>query len=419
MKRQKTVIIPIIISLLLHLIFFAVFSLDALWPLSVSARKPLALRILSVDRPKPKDILPPDPDSRNLSDANRRESGEKAPSPNPRLRRELEEAIAGRRGTPAPPVRERFASLPPVPDAPRFQVSPLPPAPPREREPEEKVEEAPAEKIEEAPEEKREAPESPRAEDETPPEGESPPPEPKVKVRRPDPAPLKEAPRPVEEARPAPPPPEPSPETPPEEKTPPPEKSPPKKKPVRKTPPEEKSPPKPRPRVVVRKSEKRAPPPPPADDPLAMFRTIPRRRGQPAEPNLDLTDEEAEKFAKRARQENLAKEEGDVVSLDTRNYKYASYFAHIKERIQRAWSWPMEARGYGGQLKLKFVLREDGRLHRLELLSSSGYRILDDAAVSAVTKAGPFKPFPPGFNRKLLPIEGSFIYERRGFFGTR
>jgi outer membrane biosynthesis protein TonB len=50
-------------------------------------------------------------------------------------------------------------------------------------------------------------------------------------------------------------------------------------------------------------------------------------------------------------------------------------------------------------------------------MDSSGYRILDDEAMAAVTKAAPFNRFPPGFKRKILPIEGMFIYERsRGFF---
>ena len=76
-------------------------------------------------------------------------------------------------------------------------------------------------------------------------------------------------------------------------------------------------------------------------------------------------------------------------------------------------------RALAGKLKLRFVLREDGSLSRMELLDSSGYRILDDEAMAAVTKAAPFNPFPPGFKQKLLRIDGTFIYERRGVIYSR
>ncbi|MFP6889557.1 MAG: TonB family protein, partial [Nitrospinota bacterium] len=69
-------------------------------------------------------------------------------------------------------------------------------------------------------------------------------------------------------------------------------------------------------------------------------------------------------------------------------------------------------RKYWGRLQLRFVIRDDGRLHRVVLLKSSGYRILDEEALSAIAEAAPFKPFPARIKRKLLPIHGSFVYVR-------
>ena len=108
---------------------------------------------------------------------------------------------------------------------------------------------------------------------------------------------------------------------------------------------------------------------------------------------------------------DINEKEGEAVSLDTKDFRYASYFAHLKKRIKEAWTWPEEARKYWGRLQLRFVIRDDGRLHRVVLLKSSGYRILDEEALSAIAKAAPFKPFPPEIKRKLLPIHGSFIYD--------
>ncbi|MDP6367819.1 MAG: TonB family protein [Nitrospinota bacterium] len=150
-----------------------------------------------------------------------------------------------------------------------------------------------------------------------------------------------------------------------------------------------------------------------------MFRRRPADRGRPDSNRLKLSDEEADRIAKASLEKSLREEEGEAVSLDTRNYKYASYFAHIKKRIQESWHWPPEARKYFGKLKLKFVLRDDGKLHRVELLSSSKYKILDDEALSAIAKAAPFRPFPLAFKRKLLPIEAVFSYENSSRIGYR
>ncbi len=108
----------------------------------------------------------------------------------------------------------------------------------------------------------------------------------------------------------------------------------------------------------------------------------------------------------------LEKEEGEIASLDIRNNRNAAYFAHIRRKIADAW----DPRGskYPGTVNLKFVLRADGTLRRVEILSSSGVRLLDDAAVSAITDAAPFDPFPPALKaKKFLPIKGLFEYKLR------
>lgn len=102
----------------------------------------------------------------------------------------------------------------------------------------------------------------------------------------------------------------------------------------------------------------------------------------------------------------------ETVPLETKDYRYASYFAHVKRKIQLAWRWPEEARKYTGAVILNFVLRQDGTLVRVELLDSSGHQVLDDAAMEAVKKAAPFNSFPPAIKRELLPIKGRFVYRR-------
>lgn len=165
----------------------------------------------------------------------------------------------------------------------------------------------------------------------------------------------------------------------------------------------------PRPVRPLRPAPKRPQPPQPKD-PLALFRVKPRPRGKPKLPKFDLSDEVADRIAKRnLSDEDPGKEEGETISLDTRDFRYASYFAHIKRRIQNAWIWPAEAQKNRGELLLRFKLRKNGTLEEVRLIKSAGVRILDDLAMAAVTKAAPFNPFPEGLERKS--ITATFVYE--------
>ena len=163
---------------------------------------------------------------------------------------------------------------------------------------------------------------------------------------------------------------------------------------------------------VSRPVRPRRPPPkrPPPKDPLALFRVKPQPRGKPELPKFNLSDETADRIAKKSiSDKDLEKEEGETISLDTRDFRYASYFAHIKRRIQNAWIWPVEAQKNRGELLLRFKLRKNGTLEDVRLIKSAGVRILDDLAMAAVTKAAPFEPFPEGLERKA--ITATFVYE--------
>jgi protein TonB len=101
-----------------------------------------------------------------------------------------------------------------------------------------------------------------------------------------------------------------------------------------------------------------------------------------------------------------------VISLDTKDIRYLSYFAHLKHRIEQAWSYPAEAVAgrMHGRLVLLFVLQRSGQVKRVELLRSSGSKVLDKEAWDAVTNAAPFDPFPPQIPQEELQIRARFSY---------
>lgn len=124
-----------------------------------------------------------------------------------------------------------------------------------------------------------------------------------------------------------------------------------------------------------------------------------------------LSGEDLEKYA-QVRSSDQQSASNGAISLDTKELKYLSYFAHIKRRIERVWSYPPGAiaNGLQGQLHLKFVLRGDGQVKTVELLRSSGYKVLDKEAWDAVVNAGPFGPFPATIPDDELHITARFTY---------
>ena len=409
MARRESKRLPFtlfLVSLLLHLLVFAASSCESVWRERARPERPVKFRVVSVER-KPEEKLSPDPESRFLSDANRRESGAGASAGAPRLKSEREERIPARRGAPV------VAALtpPPAPSPPPPAVPPLPaalpPPPPPEPAPE------PAEEPRERPKEESRASEPP-----PPPEKPEPPaPKPKKKPVRKKAKPgrvVKK--KPVVKKRAA-----------AKRKV---EPAPavgkkPRRRAAKKPPPKRKREvaagkrPKKRaaarrevrPRRIETAALRPRPPAPEPEDPLAMFRVKPgpRRRGRPDAPRLDLSDEDLDRIAKRGAEEEEGA--GEIISLDTRDSRYAAYFAHVRRRIYDAWIWPEEAQRFRGSLSLVFALRKDGTLGRVRLLRSTGAKILDDLAMAAIAKAAPFEPLPPTIRRAPIRIEARFSYE--------
>lgn len=105
-------------------------------------------------------------------------------------------------------------------------------------------------------------------------------------------------------------------------------------------------------------------------------------------------------------------EQSDVVSLDTRDFRYISYFAHIKRKIELSWTYPDEAARAGvyGELLVQFTLSRSGRLEEVRLVRSSGSRILDEEAIRAIKFANPYNPFPKRIAKNRLHINAVFSY---------
>lgn len=100
--------------------------------------------------------------------------------------------------------------------------------------------------------------------------------------------------------------------------------------------------------------------------------------------------------------------------LNTREYKYASFYERIRQRLKHEWERQLrsEIEGMHRQgippfrgeriTKLKVSMEKSGRITRVVKVGTAGYVGLDRAAVTAFERAGPF-PNPP---RELLQESG-------------
>ena len=95
--------------------------------------------------------------------------------------------------------------------------------------------------------------------------------------------------------------------------------------------------------------------------------------------------------AKRARRKSI--------SASTREFRYASYLGAWAQKVTNIGNlnYPAAAREQRlyGSLILHVAVRADGRVESIRVVRSSGFDLLDQAAIQIVELAAPFSPFPP------------------------
>ncbi|WBA81082.1 energy transducer TonB [Endozoicomonas sp. GU-1] len=128
-------------------------------------------------------------------------------------------------------------------------------------------------------------------------------------------------------------------------------------------------------------------------EPIAVEKDKPRK-------HIDLKNEIAsleaqfhqqrQEFAKRPRIKRLT-------AASTLQEAGAFYKESWRRKVEKVGNinYPEKARKQKlyGELRLMVAINRDGTLSNVEILDSSGYRVLDDAAVRIVRMASPFAPF--------------------------
>ena len=120
-------------------------------------------------------------------------------------------------------------------------------------------------------------------------------------------------------------------------------------------------------------------------------------------------------YAKRVRRK--------PVSARTREYRYASYLTAWARKVERIGNinYPQAAKDgrIYGSLILHVSIRSDGSVEQIRVVRSSGYEVLDDAAIQIVELAAPYSPFPPDIAAEtdVLDITRTWQFMRGNVLG--
>lgn len=118
---------------------------------------------------------------------------------------------------------------------------------------------------------------------------------------------------------------------------------------------------------------------------------------------------------------------GDVTALNTRGWRFASFFNRVKRQVEQHWHPDKEYRkhdpygniyGFKDRLTvLLVVLRGDGSLKHVYVMTPSGAKFLDKEASDAISQAAPFPNVPSGLRDKndgLVKFTFHFIVDVGG-----
>ena len=119
----------------------------------------------------------------------------------------------------------------------------------------------------------------------------------------------------------------------------------------------------------------------------------------------------------RKEEPGAQKKKDNSITFDTADYRYAGYMRKLKEKIESIWVYPPEAQSKGlyGDLKIRFTIKRDGKLGAVELERTSGYKMLDDAAIKALKDGEPYWPIPEKWGMDSYTILGHFVYTIYGY----
>ena len=104
--------------------------------------------------------------------------------------------------------------------------------------------------------------------------------------------------------------------------------------------------------------------------------------------------------------------EGNTRFLNTDDIKFASFLRRFETSVYGVWRYPEEAarNGIRGITPVKITFNRSGEILNVQLLESSGAKILDEEVLNTLKKIGPVGNLPKGYDKDEFHLIAFFHY---------
>lgn len=104
--------------------------------------------------------------------------------------------------------------------------------------------------------------------------------------------------------------------------------------------------------------------------------------------------------------------EGDTKFLNTEDIQFGSFLRRFENSVYGVWRYPEEAarNGISGITPVKITFNRRGEIVHVELLDSSGAKVLDDEVFRALKLIGPVGNLPKGYDKDEFHLIAFFQY---------
>ena len=109
-------------------------------------------------------------------------------------------------------------------------------------------------------------------------------------------------------------------------------------------------------------------------------------------------------------------EDGESRFMNTDDIQFGSFLRRLETAIYGVWHYPQAAllRGIEGTTPVRITFNRGGEIVRVDLLETSGSRILDDEVMRTLKQLGPIGSFPKGYNGEHFKLIAFFHYGNGG-----
>jgi protein TonB len=105
-------------------------------------------------------------------------------------------------------------------------------------------------------------------------------------------------------------------------------------------------------------------------------------------------------------------EEGDTSFLNTDDILFGSFLRRFETAVYGVWRYPSEAARLGieGVTPVRITFNRNGEVEKVDILESSGSKILDDEVLRTLRMVGPVGGFPKAYQKDKFKLIAFFHY---------